>query len=106
MQMCAGAYGSVSQGVTVGAKQSRLSAQEGPGHAASRRRGLLLQLTLQGGDLGQREKEGGRQGREGEGVRKRRRKKEKKVNTSEIGGGSGGPIQGVKCYIYRSSEKR
>lgn len=40
-------YRFISQSVSVGAKQSRLRSEEGPRHAASCRRRLLLQLALQ-----------------------------------------------------------
>jgi len=46
-----GPYGFVSQGVPVGSEQSGLHPQEGPRHATSCCRGLLLQLALQRGHL-------------------------------------------------------
>lgn len=68
-------YRFVSQGVSVGAKEGCLRAKEGPGHPTSCCRGLLLQLTLQTGDLGQQEREReGDRGRWGGGGKEGRKK--------------------------------
>ena len=48
-------YRFVSQSISVGSKQSRLSPEEGPGYSIPRSCGLLLQFIFQGRDLRDRE---------------------------------------------------